>query len=116
MRFRLTAAISCKRDRNGRLIWIGRMRSTCIAFPRQMKSLPGSAATKSVGSIRSRIIFGDFAAERFDAASTLEIVAPPQHCFALSKAPAEAVDDVLPARLIGVEKSAFDLGPKSLRP
>jgi hypothetical protein len=63
-----------------------------------------------------RRVLGNFLAERFDAAGALKVGTPPQHGFALGKATAEAVDDVLPARLIGVEESAFDFRPKSSRP
>ena len=55
-------------------------------------------------------------AERLDAAGGVEIGAPPQHGFALREAEAERVDDILPARLIGVEERAFDLGPNPVRP
>jgi hypothetical protein len=45
----------------------------------------------------------------------LKIGAARQHGFALRKTAAEAVDDILPARLIGVEKRAFELSPDALR-
>jgi hypothetical protein len=38
------------------------------------------------------------------------------HGFALGKTEAETVDQILPARLIGIEERAFDLGPDSVRP
>jgi len=50
-----------------------------------------------------------------DAQRALEIGAAPQHGFALREPAAETVDDILPARLIGVEKRAFELGPDALR-
>ena len=62
-----------------------------------------------------RGVFSDFLAKRLDASGALEIFAPPQHRLALGEASAEAIDDILPARLIGIEESAFDLGPKSVR-
>src|SRR5215470_2216000 len=62
-----------------------------------------------------RRVFGDFAAELLDTADAIEVGAAPQHGLALGEAPAETIDDILPARLIGVEESAFDLRPKPLR-
>jgi hypothetical protein len=60
-------------------------------------------------------VFGDFLGERFDAAGLFEIGAAPQHGFALGEAAAETIDQILPARLVSVEKRAFDFGPESMR-
>ena len=61
-------------------------------------------------------VLGDLLAERLDAARGVKIGAPPQHGLALRETEAERVDDILPARLIGVEESAFDLRPNPGRP
>ena len=62
-----------------------------------------------------RRILGDLGAERADAAGALQIGAAPQHGLALRKAEADRVGGVLPARLIGVEEGALDLGPEPVR-
>ena len=54
-------------------------------------------------------------AERADAAGRFEHGAPPQHRLALGEAEAERVGAVLPARLVGVEEGAFELGPEAVR-
>src|SRR5262249_33430837 len=69
----------------------------------------------AANDFRCRGVFGDFPAECLDPAVALEIGAPPQHGLALREAPAETIDDILPARLIGVEEGAFDLCPKTPR-
>src|SRR5215472_19097894 len=51
----------------------------------------------ATNNFRRRCIFGDFSAERLDAAGALEICAPPQHGLTLGESTTEAVDDVLPA-------------------
>ncbi len=55
------------------------------------------------------------APERADAAGALEIGAAPQHRLALREAETDGVGRILPARLIGVEEGALDLGPEAVR-
>ena len=45
----------------------------------------------------------------------VEHVAPPEHRLALRKPVPGAVSETLPARLVGVEKRAFELGPDAVR-
>src|SRR5204862_2016785 len=61
-------------------------------------------------------VFSDFARQCSDAARALEVRAPPQHGLALGEAEAQRVGEILPARLIGIEERAFELGPYALRP
>src|SRR3984893_1398765 len=56
-------------------------------------------------------IFGDLASKRADAASPLENLPAPQHGLALREADPDAVGEALPARLVGIEKGAFELRP-----
>ena len=60
-------------------------------------------------------VFGDLGTQRLDATRLLQIGAAPQHGLALREAEADAIGGVLPARLVGVEEGALDLGPEALR-
>src|SRR5208283_4193148 len=66
---------------------------------------PQAGAAHQLGG---RSVLGDLVAEPLDAAPRLEDIAPPQHRFALRETEAAGVGRVLPARLVGVEKRAFD--------
>ncbi len=61
-------------------------------------------------------VFGNFLRQRLDAAGSFKVGAPPKHGLTLRETKTEHVGDILPARLIGVEERAFDLGPNSARP
>ena len=64
---------------------------------------------------RGRIL-GEIERERLDAARLLQHLAAPQHRLALGEAGADRIGEILPARLIGVEECAFELGPEAARP
>jgi hypothetical protein len=61
-------------------------------------------------------VFRELRGQRADAAGGFEIGAPPQHGLALGKTAAERIGEILPARLIGVQESAFEPGPEIPRP
>ena len=61
-----------------------------------------------------RRVLGDLGAERLDAAARSKRLATPQHRLALSESVADALARILPARLIGVEEGALDLGGEGL--
>jgi hypothetical protein len=56
-------------------------------------------------------IFGEFHAERLDSAAALQHLAAPKHGLSLRKTEAECIGEILPSRLIGVQKRAFELRP-----
>ena len=61
-------------------------------------------------------VFGDLRAQSFDASACFQHVPSPQHRLALREAVAGGFARILPARLIGVEEGAFDLGGEGLGP
>src|SRR6516165_7298087 len=61
-------------------------------------------------------ILGGLSAERANAAGRFEVGAPPQHGLALGEADAERIGEILRARLVAVEESAFEIGPQAEGP
>ena len=59
-------------------------------------------------------VLGDLRAERTNAAGALQHLAAPHHILALREAKADGLRAILPARLEGIQKGAFHLGPEAL--
>src|SRR5262249_45596283 len=57
-------------------------------------------------------VFRQLHSQCFDAAPALQKLALPQHAFPLSKAEPDRIANVLPPRLMSVEKCAFKLRPQ----
>src|SRR5262249_30059886 len=73
------------------------------------------AQSRSANQLRRCRILRQFRTQRFDATAIIQQFAQPQHALALRESQSDRIGYVLPSRLVGAEKSAFEFRPQVRR-